>query len=66
MRLTSALLSVLCLAGLAAGCGKPASEPAAAAPAKPAAPAVQPVRLTYSVFFPPTHVHCKLAVEWAA
>lgn len=25
-----------------------------------------PVRLTYSVFFPPTHVHAKLAVEWAA
>jgi TRAP-type C4-dicarboxylate transport system substrate-binding protein len=27
---------------------------------------VAPVRLTYSVFFPPTHIHAKLAVEWAA
>ncbi len=25
-----------------------------------------PIRLTYSVFFPPTHVQSKLAVEWAA
>jgi len=59
MRVTSALVVLLCGAGLISGCGKPEA-------AAPTAPAVQPVRLTYSVFFPPTHVHCKLAVEWAA
>ncbi len=46
-----------------AGCGrKAADEPAAGADA--AAPA-KPIELTYSIFFPPTHIQCKTAVEWA-
>ena len=49
-------LVVLACTVLAAGCGKQA----------PAAPgSKKPVKLTYSVFFPPTHVQAKLAVEWA-
>jgi len=49
-------LVVLACTVLAAGCGKQA--PAVAGSKKP-------VKLTYSVFFPPTHVQAKLAVEWA-
>jgi len=46
----------LCLLSLAtmvlvSGCGKNDSKSA--------------INLTYSVFFPPTHVQCKLATEWA-
>ncbi len=26
----------------------------------------KPIKLTYSIFFPPTHIQCKLADEWAA
>lgn len=48
----SALLSVLAVCG----CGR--QDGAAAGAAKP-------VTLTYSVFFPPTHVQAKLAGEWA-
>lgn len=54
MRLTPALVATLSVLGLMA------------VQKLPAADAVQPIRLTYSVFFPPTHVQCKLAVEWAA
>ena len=46
-------------AAFLAGCGK--QEPAAPA----GAASKSPVKLTYSVFFPPTHVQAKLAVEWA-
>ena len=42
---------------LVAGCGKQAPSEAGAK---------KPVKLTYSVFFPPTHVQAKLATEWAA
>ena len=52
-------LGLLGCAVLVAGCGK--KEPGAeASGTQPAA-----VKLTYSVFFPPTHVQAKLAVEWA-
>ncbi len=46
-------LCLMSLAGVAlvSGCGKSGSETS--------------VNLTYSVFFPPTHVQCKLANEWA-
>lgn len=37
------------------GCGKATTTKTAA-----------PIRLTYSVFFPPTHIQNKLATEWAA
>ena len=58
----SLLLGMAVCAVLGAGCGKrqeQASEAAAAAPKKPA------IKLSYSVFFPPTHVQAKLAAEWA-
>ena len=54
-------VSKVCLLTLAAmalvsGCGKSESKQG-----------VEPeFKLTYSVFFPPTHVQCKLADEWAA
>lgn len=47
------------IAALVAGCGK--QEQAKPGDAAPQAA----VKLTYSVFFPPTHVQAKLAVEWA-
>lgn len=49
-------LVVLACTVLAAGCGKQAPD---------ATGSKKPVKLTYSVFFPPTHVQAKLAVEWA-
>ena len=49
-------LGLLAGAVLVAGCGKQAADGAGAK---------RPVKLTYSVFFPPTHVQSKLAVEWA-
>jgi TRAP-type C4-dicarboxylate transport system substrate-binding protein len=56
---------------LAVGCGK--SQPAASAPstaaptaaAPAAAPAPKPIELSYSIFFPPSHIQCKTAEEWA-
>ncbi len=57
MRPTSALVSSLAaitlLSGLA-GCSRQDS---------PAGTSTAPVRLTYSVFFPPTHIHAVLATE---
>jgi len=44
-------LALLALAMLLCGCSENASSPK--------------IRLTYSVFFPPTHVHAILADEWA-
>ena len=48
-------------------CGK--SAPAPAVPpgeaAAPAAAAMKPIELTYSIFFPPTHIQCKEAEAWA-
>jgi TRAP-type C4-dicarboxylate transport system substrate-binding protein len=54
---------------LIAGCGKPAPDTTAApAPtmeqAAPAAP-VKAIELSYSIFFPPTHIQCETAVQWA-
>jgi len=42
----------------------PDAAPAAPAPAAPAA-AGPVIELSYSIFFPPTHVQCKTAEEWA-
>ncbi len=51
------------LSAWVAGCVMASAGAARAAEAPTAA---KPMRLTYSVFFPPTHIQCKLAVEWAA
>lgn len=51
------LAAVLVLA-LAAGCGKGKPEGDGAA--------AKPIKLTYSVFFPPMHVQAKTAMDWAA
>ena len=53
----SLCLGLLVGAVLAAGCGKQDKAKAGATQS--------PVKLTYSVFFPPTHVQAKLATEWA-
>lgn len=44
----------------------PAAAPVAAPEAAPAAaPAGPVIEFSYSIFFPPTHVQCKTAEEWA-
>jgi len=46
----------------------PQPAPAQPAPAQPApAPEVpaKPIELSYSIFFPPTHIQCQTAVAWA-
>ncbi len=54
------LLGLSICAFLYVGCGKKQGPgPEGAAPQKAA------VKLTYSVFFPPTHVQTKVATEWA-
>ena len=54
------LIGFCAVAALAAGCGK--RDPADAVSGSRKAV----TKLTYSVFFPPTHVQAKLAAEWAA
>lgn len=39
----------------AVGCGRRAAEPDRGAP----------IRLSYSIFFPPSHIQCKVATAWA-
>lgn len=48
-------------------CSKPAPAPAGAPgeATAPAAAAAKPIELTYSIFFPPTHIQCKEAEAWA-
>lgn len=55
---TNCSVCVVILAGVLAfcGCGRQGKTEAGAA---------KPVKLTYSVFFPPTHVQARLASEWA-
>lgn len=62
--------SATALAGVLAvfwtGCKpKEAGEAAAPGPAAPKA-STTPINLTYSIFFPPTHVQCIAATNWAA
>ncbi len=40
-----------------ANCGQKTEESAP--------PVAQPIKLTYSIFFPPSHIQCKTAIEWA-
>jgi TRAP-type C4-dicarboxylate transport system substrate-binding protein len=63
-------VAVLAAAVLLNGCGErksdrsPVATPAADAPPKTVVTA--PIELSYSVFFPPSHIQCKMADEWAA
>ena len=75
MRRVFPLLVLMALMLLAACGDKPeqaatedAAQPAAEAEtqAAPAEPAAEPVTLTYSCFFPPTHVQSQLAEAWCA
>lgn len=61
MRISAMLSLILGSVVLLTSCSRQDSAVAGKNESSPA-----PVRLTYSVFFPPTHIHCKLAVEWAA
>jgi TRAP-type C4-dicarboxylate transport system substrate-binding protein len=56
---TNFLLGFLVATMVVAGCGKKEQGAVSGGAAKPV------IKLTYSVFFPPTHVQSKLACEWA-
>ncbi len=62
MRESSMLLHALLAVamGAATGCSR------SGGPADSAAGGTGPVRLTYSIFFPPTHIQAQRAAEWAA
>ncbi len=68
-RLATAALAVATLAILGlglAGCGRQPADDAATPAAKPAAPAPKPIQLSYSIFFPASHIQYKTAEAWAA
>jgi TRAP-type transport system periplasmic protein len=50
------------LAGVCLTACKPAGDKPSGEPAKPA----EQIKLSYSIFFPPTHVQCIAATNWAA
>lgn len=57
------LMVALCVTvalGLAASCSKKKEEQAQSEVKK-----AEPIKLTYSIFFPPTHPQCKAAEDWA-
>ena len=65
------MLTLVCVVGCRKKPAPPAppqeqaAQPAAPA-AEPAQPSVEPtVKLSYSIFFPPTHIQCKTAEAWA-
>jgi TRAP-type C4-dicarboxylate transport system substrate-binding protein len=58
LTITAAAALTLC------GCGGP-SAPAPGAAAQAPVKAEKPVELSYSVFFPPTHIQCQMAEEWS-
>lgn len=70
-----AFMAAILVLTLASACSKPASAPqappaktadtAAPAEATPPAPPEKPIELSYSIFFPPTHIQCKEAEAWA-
>ncbi|HOX02671.1 MAG TPA: TRAP transporter substrate-binding protein [Candidatus Paceibacterota bacterium] len=57
------MLAAVALAAGLTGCKEQTSGPGTAPGGQTAAPAA--IKLSYSVFFPPTHIQCKLADEWA-
>lgn len=54
------MLAAVLTVALAAGCGKGKPE------GDGAAAVAEPIKLTYSVFFPPMHIQAKTAMDWAA
>lgn len=64
MRRRSAALSRTVAAALSLA-SLVAASPVFASGAKVSPTPEKPLRLTYSIFFPPSHAHSKLAVEWA-
>ncbi len=48
---------------LLAGCGEAKKAPPTKEPAE--APPQKAIELSYSIFFPPSHIQCKTAEEWA-
>ena len=56
------------LAGVLAlftGCGSETEQAPGGAASPAMAPEAETITLSYSIFFPPSHVQCKLAEEWA-
>lgn len=62
-RLSFGILCVIMVLSLCISCGRKADEQAQPAPAE--AVKIEPVKLTYSIFFPPSHPQCKAAEDWA-
>ena len=62
MKPWTAAASATLLAGVFLTACKPAGDATSGEPAKPA----QVIKLSYSVFFPPTHVQCIAATNWAS
>jgi len=61
--LVAALVTVMLGAAVGlVGCGQKAAEPAKPGPAPQAQDTIE---LSYSIFFPPTHIQCKTADAWA-
>jgi len=62
-RTFASVLVAVCLVVLlgAVGCSKKADTPQG----QPEEKSTPTVKLSYSVFFPPTHIQCKMAEEWA-
>jgi TRAP-type C4-dicarboxylate transport system substrate-binding protein len=58
------MLCVTLVLSLVISCGKKAEEQAAQPAATEAAKA-EAIKLSYSIFFPPTHPQCKAAEDWA-
>ena len=62
MKPWTAAASATLLAGVFLTACKPAGDATSGEPAKP----VEVIKLSYSVFFPPTHVQCIAATNWAS
>ena len=62
MKPWTAAASATLLAGVFLTACKPAGDATSGEPAKPA----EVIKLSYSVFFPPTHVQCIAATNWAS
>ncbi|HRW80357.1 MAG TPA: TRAP transporter substrate-binding protein [Desulfomonilia bacterium] len=62
-RLAFGILCCIVMMSLLGACGKKDEQPAEPAVVEQAK--AEPIKLTYSIFFPPTHPQCKAAEDWA-
>lgn len=64
-KIGASIVCCLVVLMLCMSCGKKAEEGTATQAPEAAAEKAQAVDLTYSIFFPPTHVQCKAGEDWA-